>query len=151
MRPGYVVKIHHFATFPVRLAFKTDGEIIQPVARPILALFAGIFFAVILASQAQESVEPDVLPSLAEPPPSSAEALPSTSGYAPAASSQSLPSIAPEPLPSSGAAMPSSEEAFPSSPDPWSSSTNYTAAQTNAIPPPRAAGPYGALDTKNVF
>jgi Putative beta-barrel porin 2 len=151
MRPGYVVKIHHFATFPVRPAFETAPEITNAIARPILALFAGIFFAVVLASQAQESVEPDVLPSLAEPPPSSAEALPSTAGDAPAASSQSLPSIAPEPLPSLGAAMPSSEEAFPSSPDPWSSSTNYTAAQTNAIPPPRAAGPYGALDTKNVF
>ena len=143
MRPGYALTIRRFATFPVRPAFETAAEITHPVARPILPLVAGIFFAVVLASQAQESVEPDVLPSLAEP--SSVESLPSTSAEPLPASSQSLPSIAPEPLPSL-------EEAFPSSGDPWSSSTNYTTAQTNAMPPPTAAGPYGGgFDTKNVY
>jgi hypothetical protein len=151
MLPGHALTIKRFATFPLRPAIETAGEITPPVVRPFLALVTGIFFATVLASQAQESIEPDVLPSLAEPP-FPAESLPSTSAEPLPASSQSSPSTAPEPLPSSEAAVPSSEEAFPSSTDPWSSSTNYTAAQTNAIPPPTAAGPYGGgFDTKNVY
>ncbi len=150
MRTGFASIIRRFASFPLRTSIESAGEISRPVGRPTLAFVAGIFFAAVLAAQAQESVEPDVLPSLAEPS-SSAESLPSTSAEPLPASSQSLSSIAPEPLPSSAPAVPSSEEAFPSSTDPWSSSTNYTAAQTNAIPPPRAAGPYGSVDNKNVF
>src|SRR5881628_795872 len=150
MRIGFASIIRRFASFPLRTSIESAGEISRPVGRPTLALVAGVFLAAVLAAQAQESVEPDVLPSLAEPS-SSAESLPSTSAEPLPASSQSLPSIAPEPLPSSAPSLPSSEEAFPSSNDPWSSSTNYTAAQTNAIPPPRAAGPYGSVDNKNVF
>ena len=150
MRTGFASIIRRFASFPLRTSIESAGEISRPVSRPTLAFVAGIFLAAVLVSQAQESVEPDVLPSLAEPS-SSAESLPSTSAEPLPASSQSLPSIAPEPLPSSAPSLPSSEEAFPSSNDPWSSSTNYTAAQTNAIPPPRAAGPYGSVDNKNVF
>src|SRR5437016_5092207 len=150
MRTGFASIIRRFASFPLRTSIESAGEISRPVSRPTLAFVAGIFLAAVLVSQAQESVEPDVLPSLAEPS-SSAESLTSTSAEPLPASSQSLPSIAPEPLPSSAPSLPSSEEAFPSSNDPWSSSTNYTAAQTNAIPPPRAAGPYGSVDNKNVF
>jgi hypothetical protein len=139
MCPGYALTVNRFAAFPLPTA---DARLI---GRPIVAFVAGIFFAAVIAAQAQESIEPDVLPSLAEPPSSSAESLPSTPGDTPTASSQSLSSITPEPLPSSG-------EAFPSSADPWSSSTNYTAAQTDAISSPAAAGPYGGgLDGKNVF
>ena len=150
MRSGFALTIRRFASFPLRISIESAGEISRPVGRLTLAFVAGIFLAAVLVSQAQESVEPDVLPSLAEPS-SPAESLPSTSAEPLSASSQSLPSIAPEPLPSSAPSVPSSEEAFPSSTDPWSSSTNYTAAQTNAIPPPRAAGPYGSVDNKNVF
>jgi len=151
MRTGFALISYRHAPFLLQTPIDTSGEIIRSLARPILAFAAGIFLAAALAAQAQESIEPDVLPSLAEPPSSSVESLPSTPAEPLAASSQSSPSIAPEPLPSSEAAVPSSEQAFPSSADPWSSSTNYTAAQTNTIPPPSAAGPYGALDSKNVF
>src|SRR5207247_4329411 len=140
--------MYRFAAFPHRAA---DGITCRAPRSPILSLVAGIFFAAVLAAQAQESVEPDVLPSLAEPPPASAESLPSTSAEPLPALPQSLPSTPAEPLPSSAASLPSAEQAFPSSPEPWSSSTNYTAAQTNAIPPPTAGGPYGGVDTKNVF
>src|SRR6266496_4937247 len=100
---------------------------------------AGIFFAAVLAAQAQESIEPDVLPSLAEP---SAEPLPTLA--------QSSPSAPAEPLPSSAESLPSSEQAFPSTPEPLSSSTNYTTAQTNVVQAPVPAGPYGQVG-KNVF
>jgi len=43
-------------------------EIAGKITRPALAFVAGIFFAAVLAAQAQESVEPDILPSLTEPP-----------------------------------------------------------------------------------
>src|SRR5213594_3752635 len=112
---------------------------------------AGIFFAAVLAAQAQESIEPDVLPSLAEPSASSAEAQPSTSTEPLPTLAQSMPSAPAEPLPSSAESLPSPEQAFPSSPEPLSSSTNYTTAQTNVIAPPVAAGPPGAFNGKNVF
>jgi putative beta-barrel porin BBP2 len=140
--PGFASTIHRFAAFPFHTAIDTASEIARPLVRPpILALVAGIFFAVVVAAQAEESVEPDVLPSLAEPPAASAEAPPS-------ASTEPLPAL-PQSLPSTAEPLPSSEQAFPSSPEPWSSTTNYTAAQTNVIPPPTAAGPYGG--SKNVF
>jgi hypothetical protein len=142
MRTGFDSIIHRFAPFPLRTT--TDTEITHPLGRrSTLAIVAGIFFAVVLAAQAQESIEPDVLPSLAEPQASSAEAPPSTSAEPLPAIAQSLPSAPAEPLPSS-------EEAFPSSPEPLSSSTNYTTAQT-VIAPPTAAGPYGGVNSKNVF
>src|SRR5438067_13746480 len=111
---------------------------------------AGIFFAAVLAAQAQESIEPDVLPSLAEPSASSAEAQPSTSAEPLPTLAQSSPSAPAEPLPSSAESLPSSEQAFPSTPEPLSSSTNYTTAQTNVVPAPVPAGPYGQVG-KNVF
>ena len=144
MRTGLPSIIHRFAPHPFRSSIAV-GEI----TRPGLAFVAGIFFAAVLAAQAQESVEPEVLPSLAEPPPASAESLPATSTEPLPALPQSLPSAPSEPLPSSAESLPSSEEAFPSTPEPLSSSTNYTAAQTNAIPLPTAAGPYGG--SNNVF
>src|SRR6266513_2882698 len=113
-------------------------------------LVAAIFFAAVLAAQAQESIEPDVLPSLAEPSASSAEAQPSTSTEPLPTLAQSSPSAPAEPLPSSAESLPSSEQAFPSTPEPLSSSTNYTTAQTNVVPAPVPAGPYGQVG-KNVF
>jgi hypothetical protein len=114
-------------------------------------LIAGMFFAAVVAAQAQESIEPDVLPSLAEPPAASAEAPPSASTEPLPALPQSLPYTAAEPVPSAAEPLPSSEQAFPSSPEPLSPSTNYTTAQTTVIPPPVAAGPYGGGGSKNVF
>src|SRR5438067_12727045 len=135
-----------------------------------LALIAGIFFAAVFATQAQESIEPDVLPSLAEPPAASAEAPTSVSTEPLPALPQSLPYTAAEPVPSAAEPvpsaaepvpsaaepvpsaaepLPSSEQAFPSSPQPLSPSTNYTTAQTTVVPAPVAAGPYGG--TYNVF
>ena len=123
----------------------------RKISWPALPLLAGIFFSAALAVQAQESIEPDVLPSLAEP--SASSAGPST-----AVSSEPLPSLpessartAPESLPSSAAPLPSSEEAFPTSPEPLSASTQYTAAQTDLVPAPVPMGPMGAFSSKNVF
>ena len=146
MRTGLPSIIHRFAPLLLRSSI-ANGDI----TRPVLALVAGIFFAVVLAAQAQESVEPEVLPSLAEAPASSAEAPPSTSAEPLPPLPQSLPSAPLEPLPSSAESLPSPEQAFPSSPEPLSSSTNYTTAQTNVIAPPVAAGPPGAFNGKNVF
>jgi hypothetical protein len=139
MRTGLPSIIHRFAPHPFRSSIAV-GEI----TRPARAFVAGIFFAAVLAAQAQESIEPEVLPSLAEPLPASAESLPAASTEPLPALPQSLPSDPAEPLPSS-------EEAFPSTPEPLSSSTNYTTAQTNVVPAPVPAGPYGTLNTKNVF
>jgi hypothetical protein len=150
MRPGFASIVQRLAPFSLGVATDIAAEITRPlVRRPVLAVVAGIFFTAVVAAQAQESVEPDVLPSLAEPPAASAEAPPSASTDPFPALPQSVPSTASEPLPSSAEPLPSSEQAFPSSPEPLSSSTNYTTAHTNVIPPPSAAGPYGG--SKNVF
>jgi Putative beta-barrel porin 2 len=131
MRPGY-------------------AQIIPRVCRFLLALVAGISLTSAFTTQAQESIEPDVLPSLTEvPPPASTESPPLPSQSLPslpqsAASTTTAEALPPEPLPSS-------EQAFPSSPEPLSPSTNYTTAQTTVIPPPVAAGPYGGGGSKNVF
>src|SRR5206468_7807769 len=120
------------------------GEISRLLSpRPMLGFVAGIFFAAVLAAQAQESVEPDVLPSLAEAPAAAAESWPSAPAEPLPALPQSSSSAAAEPLPSSAESLPSPEQAFPSSTEPLSSSTNYTTAQTNVIAQPGAAGPYG--------
>jgi len=145
MCPGYALTVHRLAAFPLR----TAGA--RLIARPIVALVACIFLAGVLAAQAQESIEPDILPSLAEPPPAPTESLPSTSTEPPPALPQSVPSIAPEPLPSSEAALPSSEEAFPSSPKPLSSSMNYTGGYTTVVPAPVPAGPNGVVSARDVF
>src|SRR5436190_18035954 len=137
MSSGFALTSCRFAPFPLR-----------PIARLTLVFVAGIFFAAVLAAQAQESIEPDILPSLAEPPPSSVEPPPSTSAEPLPASTQSLPSNTAEPLPSSEPPLPSSEEAFPSSREPLSSSMNYTGGYTTVVPAPVPAGPNGVVDTR---
>ena len=152
MRTGLTSIMYRSAPFPPRTTTDTVGKTSRPlIRRPILAFVAGIFFAAVLATQAQESIEPDVLPSLAEPPAASAEAeAPTSVSTEPLpALPQSLPPTPAEPVPSAAEPLPSSEQAFPSSPEPLSPSTNYTTAQTTVIPPPVAAGPYGG--SKNVF
>src|SRR6266513_3102983 len=159
MRTGLALIIHRFAPFPLGTTTDTVGKIYSPfIRRPILALVAGIFFAAVVASQAQESIEPDVLPSLTEPPAASAEAPPSASTEPLPALPQSLPSTAAEPVPtaaepvpSAAEPLPSSEQAFPSSPQPLSPSMNYTGGYTTVVPAPVAAGPYGRGVTYNVF
>jgi hypothetical protein len=137
---------------PLRTTTDTVGKISSPLVRqPILAFVAGIFFAAVLATQAQESIEPDVLPSLAEPPAASTEAPTSVSTEPLPALPQSLPSTPAEPVPSAAEPLPLSEQAFPSSPEPLSPSTNYTTAQTTVIPPPVATAPYGERGSQNVF
>jgi len=142
MRPGYALYVHPFAHLIVG---RTS------------ALVAAMFFAVVLATQAQESIEEVALPPWSEPTLPSSEPAPSTQA-APLPSvpeplpsaPESLPSTPAEPLPSSSAPLPSSEEAFPSSPNPWSPSRNYTTAETTVVPPPVATGPYGG-GAYNVF
>ena len=129
--------------------YPTTNRNEKPARRAPFAFVAGIFLVAVLATQAQESVEPDVLPSLAEPSAASTEAPRSASTEALPALPQSLPSTSAEPLPSSTEPLPSSAQAFPSSPNSWSSSTNYTEAQINGIPPPTATGPYGG--SENAF
>src|SRR6478752_8254097 len=143
MRPGYALYVHRFAHLIVG---RTS------------ALVAALFFAVVLATQAQESVEEVALPPWSAPTLPSSEPAPSTQA-APLPSSpeplpsapESLPSTPAEPLPSSSAPLPSSEQAFPSSPNPWSPSRNYTTAETTVVPQPVATGPYGGGGAYNVF
>ena len=145
MRTGFALTMYRSAAFPNR----TARGIARPAVRPqILSLVAGIFFATLLAAQAQESIEPDILPSLAEPSAVPAKSSPSTSTEPLPALPQSLPSAPAEPLPSSSASLPSSAEAFPSTPEPLSSSINYTTAATTVVPAPMPAGPNGVV---NVF
>ena len=113
-------------------------------------LVAAIFFAVVLAAQAQESTEDVALPPWSEPSLPPTEPTSSTQAAPLSSSPEPLPPTPAEPLPSSTAPLPSSEEAFPSSADPWSSSTNYTTAQTSVVPAQAAGGPYGGFSTKNV-
>src|SRR5882724_8911134 len=107
-------------------------------------------FAPVLAAQAQESNEEVALPPWSEPSLPSTEPTSSTQAAALPSAPEPLPSTSAEPLPASTAPLPSSEEAFPSSADPWSSSTNYTTAQTSVMSAPAAGGPYGGFSTKNV-
>jgi Putative beta-barrel porin 2 len=150
MRPGYAVYIRRFAPFSARSAVTTAAEIAHLIAGRTSALVAAIFFALVLAAQAQESVEEAALPAWSEPTLPSSEPAPSTEAAPLPSAREPLPSIPAEPLPSSSAPLPSSEEAFPTSPDPWSSSTNYTTAQTSVIGAPAAGGPYGGFSTKNI-
>jgi hypothetical protein len=142
MRPGYAMYIHRFAPL---IMGRTS------------VLVAAMFFAVILATQAQESVEEVALPPWSEPTLPSSEPAPSTQAapLAPApepvtSAPEPLPPTATEALPASSEQLPSSEQAFPSSPDPWSPSTKYTTASTTVVPAPVAAGPYGG-SSYNVF
>src|SRR5258707_12671562 len=148
MRPGYALYSHRFAPFSARVAATTAAEIAHLIVGRTPALVAAMFFAVVLAAQAQESVEEAALPPWSEPTLPSSEPAPSTQA-APLPSApdslpstpEPLPSTPAEPLPSSSAPLPSSEQAFPSSPNPWSPSRNYTTAETTVVPPPVATGP----------
>src|SRR5262249_12860154 len=140
MRPGYALYISRSAHL---IMGRTS------------ALVAAMFFTVVLATQAQESIEEVALPPWSEPTLPSSEPAPSTQ-LAPlpppqeppapepvSSAPEPLPSTQPvEPLPSSSEPLPSSEQAFPSLPGPLSLSTNFTTAQETAVPPPVATGPY---------
>src|SRR4029077_1350719 len=107
MRPGYAMYIHRFA---------------QLIVGRTSLLVAAMFFAVILATQAQESVEEVALPPWSEPTLPSTEPAPSTQAAPlpaapePATSApEPSPPTASEPLPASSEPLPSAEQAFPSS------------------------------------
>jgi Putative beta-barrel porin 2 len=148
MRPGHALDIHAFAPFPARAAPTAAAEIAQLIAGRTSALVAAIVVAVVFAAQAQESSQDAALPPWSEPTLPSAEPAPSTQEAPMPMVSEPLPSAPAEPSPS--APLASSEEAFPSSTDPWSSSGNYTTAQTSVIGSPNVGAPYGGFSTKNV-
>ena len=150
MRPGYALYNRRFAPFSARSAATNAAEIARLIAGRTSALVAAIFFALVLAAQAQESVEEVALPAWSEPTLPSSEPAPSMEAASLPSAPEQLPSTPAEPLPSSSAPLPSSEEAFPSSSDPWSSSGNYTTAQTSVIGSPNSGGPYGGFSTKNI-
>src|SRR5207249_5450603 len=74
MRPGDALIIHRFAAFSPRAAI----DIACAITRPAPALVAGVFFAVVVAAQAQDSVQEAPLPAWSEPSSLSAEPLPAT-------------------------------------------------------------------------
>src|SRR5262245_18500884 len=150
MRPGYVLYTHRSAAFSARAAATTAAEIAHLIAGRTSALVAAIFFALVLAAQAQESAEQVALPPWTEPTLPSSEPAPSMEAAPMPSVAEPLPATQAEPLPSSSAPLPSAEEAFPSSSDPWSSSGNYTAAQTSVIGTPASGGPYGGFSTKDI-
>ena len=150
MRPGYALYNHRFAPFSARSAATTAAEIAHLIAGRMSVLVAAIFFALVLPAQAQESVEEVALPAWSEPTLPSSEPAPSTEAASLPSAPEPLASTPAEPLPASSAPLPSSEEAFPSSSDPWSSSGNYTTAQTSVIGSPNSGGPYGGFSTKNI-
>src|SRR5262249_59990476 len=92
---------------------------------------AAIFVAAVFTAQAQESSQDSALQPWSEPTLPSAEPAPSTQAAPLPSVTEPSPSTPVEPLPSSSAALGSSEEAFPSPSDPWSSSGDYTTAQTS--------------------
>src|SRR5881392_4135982 len=150
MRPAFALYIRRFAPFSARPVVYAAVEITHLVSGRVPMLVAVIFFAVVLAAQAQESTEEVALPPWSEPSLPSTEPASSTQAAPLSSAPEPLPSTAAEPLPSSTAPLPSSEETFPSSANPWSSSTNYTTAQTSVVPAQAAGGPYGGFSTKNV-
>src|SRR4029077_11099335 len=105
MRPGYAMYIHRFA---------------QLIVGRTSLLVAATFFAVVLATQAQESVEEVALPPWSEPTLPSSEPAPSTQATqlppapepATSAPEPLPPTTTTEPLPSSPEPLPSSEQAF---------------------------------------
>jgi hypothetical protein len=150
MRSGCALCIHPFSPFSASRALETAADMIRAITGRTLVVVAGITFAVLFAARAQESGQDVALPPWSEPTLPTTEPTSSEQVEAVRPVPEPLPSTPVEPLPSSSASLPSSEEAFPLSPDPWSSSTNYTAAQTSVISPPEAGGPYGGFSTKNV-
>src|SRR5206468_10596338 len=87
--------INRFAPFSACVGAAMAAEIAHLIPRRTSAFVAAIFFAVILAAQAQESIQDVALSPWSEP------TLPSTEP-APLAQAAALPS-APEPLPSTPA------------------------------------------------
>jgi len=150
MRPGYALYNRRFAPFSARSAATTTAEIARLIAGKTPVLLAAIFFSLIVASQAQESVEDVALPAWSEPTLPGSEPAPSMEAASLPSAPEALPSTPAEPLPSSSATLPSSDEAFPTTRDPWSSSGNFTTAQTSVIGSPNSAGPYGGFSTKNI-
>src|SRR5215471_37210 len=150
MRPGYALYIHGFAQSSASHTGDAAAAITRLIAGRIPAFLAAIFFASVFGAQAQESVQEVASPHWSDPSLSTAEATSSAQAEPLPSAPEPLPSTPAEPLPSSSAPLQSSEEAFPSSADPWSSSTNYTTAQTSAISEPVAGGPYGGFSTKNI-
>src|SRR2546423_2507292 len=150
MRPGFGLYIRRFAPFSARPVASPAVEITHLVSGRVPMLVAAIFFAAVLAAQAQESTEEVALPPWSEPSLPSPEPASSTQTAPLSSAPEPLPSTPAEPLPSSTALLPSSEETFPSSANPWSSSTNYTTAQRSVVPAQAAGGPYGGFSTKNV-
>jgi hypothetical protein len=149
MRPGYGLYIRRFAPFSARLAATTAVEIGRLITGRTSAVITASLFAIVLAAQGQESTEEGAPPPWTEPTLPSSEPAPSMEA-APPSAPERLPYTPADALPSSSASLPSAEEAFPSSPDTWSSSGNYTTAQTSVIGSPAAGGPYGGFSTKNV-
>jgi hypothetical protein len=152
MCSGYALYIHRF---------------VHMIVGRTSVLVAATFFAVVLATQAQESVEEVALPPWSEPTLPSSEPAPSTQAATVPSAQESLPSApesipsapepvpsAPEPLASTSAqpseSVPSSEQAFPSLHGQLSISTpNYTTGYQEVVPAPVATGPYGG--SYNVF
>src|SRR5215470_11996252 len=150
MRPGCALYNHRFARFPARPAATIAAETVNLVTGRMSVILTAIFFAFIVAAQAQESVEDVGLPAWTEPTLPTSEPEPATEAAPLPSAPEPLSSTPPEPLPSSSAPLPSSEEAFPSSSDPWSSLENYTTAQTSVVGTPNSGGPYGGFSTKNI-
>src|SRR5262245_33548840 len=146
---GYALYTHRLARFLARPTATTTAKTVHLVTGRMSVIFTAISLALIVAAQAQESVEDVALPAWTEPTLPSSEPAPATEA-APPSVPEPLPSTPAEPLPSSSAPLPSSEEVFPSASDPWSSSENYTTAQTSVIGTPNSGGPYGGFSTKNI-
>ena len=150
MRPGYGVYTGRFAPFSTDKAAATAARITHGIAYRTWAVVVAIFFGVVFAAQAQESVQEAGLPPWSEPTLPSMEPPPSTQAAPMPSVAEPLPSALAEPLPTSTEPLPPSEEAFPSSSDPWSASTSYATAQTSVMSAPAAGAPYGGFSTKNV-
>src|SRR5438552_807735 len=108
MRPGYALYNHRSAPFSAHSAATTAAEIAHLIAGRTSLLVAAIFFALVLAAQAQESV--DALPAWSEPTLPSSEPAPSTEAASLPSAAEPLASTPAEPLPASSAPLPSSEE-----------------------------------------
>src|SRR6188472_2075481 len=89
---GYALYNHRFARFSAQPPVTPTAETVNLVTGGMSVILTTIFFAFIVAAQAQESVEDVALPAWTEP------TLP-TSEPAPATEAAPLPP-APEPLPS---------------------------------------------------
>src|SRR5215217_2133631 len=150
MRPGYAMFNHRFAPFSARAAATTPPQFVRLIAGKMSVIIAAIFLSLLLAAQGQESGEESALPAWSEPTLPSSEPAPSVQAAPLPSAAEALPSMPAEGLLSSSAPLPSSEEAFPTSADPWSSSGNFTTAQTDVIGSPNAGGPYGGFSTKNI-